>query len=448
MKQPRSQTASPAAKTVFSSVHGTVRVYTRRHINGCELADTNENRCSCPKWLYKNARGSKPLQEGARTPSFTEACEVAQKWLRGLDPEIRAARELLAPAPGITAEEALERYLGVLARRKLSRSYMAGTINLVFRRRHVTATYHGHRRLNLSLLDFLDEQSRALGHPVRLEEISGTMLDAWASGWGTNDLSSKQWRDVARGFFKWAAGRELMIRVPSFDEGESIKKGNRCGHFEDAQYASLIKTLPFIRFRSMPDSYAARMRAFLELGRWAGMAVVDIINFRPDRQLSPENVIRYQRQKTGEWGEVALYPEVADRLRHIPEEPGSLIDRPLSFAGRSEHAIGEIWRHRFRKLCAAAGIAEITTEHGARRKPHPHMLRDTCAIDAISQGVDIDNVARMLGHKNIQVTQRSYLCWIAKRSQHCIEDQRAALTRRRMLSAPGGDDALRSALVQ
>jgi hypothetical protein len=36
----------------------------------------------------------------------------------------------------------------------------------------------------------------------------------------------------------------------------------------------------------------------------------------------------------------------------------------------------------------------------------------------------------MLGHATTQMTQRSYLFWVQKRVDHCIEDQRAALARR------------------
>jgi integrase len=298
---------------------------------------------------------------------------------------------------------------------------------VVFRRR-TDRTHRSRRGLNLSLLDFLDRRAPG-ARPILLEEITGAVLDEWVAGWGTNDLTSRQWRCVASGFFSWAQGRELIPRVPSFDEGERIKKGNRCGHLEDAQYDTLIETLPFHRYWKMPETYVARMRAFLDLGRWAGMALTDIIHFTPSLHLSADNVVSYQRRKTDEWAEVLLDPTVAARLRSIPPEPGSLADQPMNFAGRKMFSIEELWRRRFRMLCFRAGIRQIVTEDRAIRKPHPHMLRDTCAIDAISRGVDLVNVARMLGHKNVSMTQRCYLFWIEKRSKHCIEDQRVALAR-------------------
>jgi hypothetical protein len=74
--------ASTLARTLFSTVHGTVSIYTRRHIHGCQLRSPDDNRCAC--------------QQAANTPSFTEACELALKILKGFDPEIQAAREIIA----------------------------------------------------------------------------------------------------------------------------------------------------------------------------------------------------------------------------------------------------------------------------------------------------------------------------------------------------------------
>jgi hypothetical protein len=88
--------ASTLARTLFSTVHGTVSIYTRRHIHGCQLRSPDDNRCACPKWIYAKARDGRASQQAANTPSFTEACELALKILKGFDPEIQAAREIIA----------------------------------------------------------------------------------------------------------------------------------------------------------------------------------------------------------------------------------------------------------------------------------------------------------------------------------------------------------------
>jgi hypothetical protein len=73
------------ASPVFRSPHGTVRVYTRRHVNGCGFTDRNQQGCYCPKWIYSNPRAGKPVQKTADTGSYAEACELAQKLLHSFD---------------------------------------------------------------------------------------------------------------------------------------------------------------------------------------------------------------------------------------------------------------------------------------------------------------------------------------------------------------------------
>jgi integrase len=141
-------------------------------------------------------------------------------------------------------------------------------------------------------------------------------------------------------------------------------------------------------------------------------------------------VLTYRRHKSSQIASVLLEPAVAARLRSIPPEVGSDSDRPFRFSGNHKEGNCQLWRGRFKNLCDFAGVTEIETEIGVRREPHPHALRDTFAIDAITHGTALENVARMLGHSNTQMVQRSYLFWVQKRIDHCIEDQRAALARR------------------
>jgi len=429
--------ASSPQRTVFSTQYGTVRVYTRRHIRGCPLAP-DEQHCSCPKWIYSYPRGGKPRQESAGTPSFTEACEKAQKMLKGFDPEIQAARAIVSPvSEAITIEAAFTRYQGVLRSRKLDDDYLGGVVLPVFARRaprplQPCGKPRGRRVLNLSLLDFIDLTNQTAVAPLtRLEQVSSDLLERWAEHWESNDMTSKQWRTTATAFFKWAINHGHLSRLPIFDRGEKIKRGNRCGYFSDEQQQRILAALPFYksRTRPLPANYHERLRRYIDLGRWAGLAGCDIVLFAPAKNLGA-NMITYQRRKTKEIaGPILIAADVARRLRSIPLEPGCSAEQPFRFRDVTEDRSRGIWRERFQKLCESAGIEEIETEIGTRRRPHPHMLRDTFAIDAISRGVSLDNVAKMLGHATVEMTQRAYLFWIKKRVDHSVEDQRAALAR-------------------
>lgn len=435
----RSHSKNPApSRFELTNQFGTVRVYTRRHINGCQLSTPDHNHCSCPKWIYSKARGGRAAQKTANTPSFAEACGQAQKILRGFDPEISEARAITSPAPGISLEDALTRYYSVLRGRKLDPDYLGGVIYPVFDRRKPRPNDRGRRAVNLPLLDYLDSINRGVAEPTtRVEQITGPLLDDWVAAWQTNDLSSKQWRTVATSFFRWAVNRGYCQKVPVFGEGMKIKAGNRCGYFTDAQFQRILAALPFYKPKRglFPANYPERLGAMIDLGRWAGMAGCDIVRFSPRENLGANNVLNYRRLKTQQMAVVLLDPFVAARLRSIPSEPGSLPDQPFRFADCKEGRSRGIWRDRFQKLCDFADVGEIETEIGTVRRAHPHMLRDTFAIDAITRGVSLENVAKMLGHATVEMTQRSYLFWIAKRLDYCIEDQRAALTRVQVAAA-------------
>ena len=426
MKRPRRP-----QKTVFTTIFGTTIVYTPRHINGCNLRDRNENHCSCPKWIYMKKRGGKAIQRAVRSPSFTEACAEAQRILRSFDPEIAKAREKNEPAPGISIEDALSLYEAALKRRSLSEKYASGCL-LPFLRRNPkeyrNRKEHGRAR-NLSFLDWLDRENLTAREPVtRMEQITSDHLDQWSAAWQTNDSSSHTWRGLVNAFLTWARKHDHIKHQPEFRERQRVKPGNRCGHFTDDQIARLYASVPFypMKGRAMPENFAPRLTAFIDLGRWAGMAIADIVNFQPRANLASNNVLTYRRVKSGGIASVLLTPEVAARLRRIPTEDGSDPDRPFRFNATDLETNRQTWRYRFQKLCEFVGITEVETETGVK-PPHPHQLRDTFAIDAITRGVSLENVARMLGHASVTMTQKSYLFWVKKRDDHSIEDQRKAL---------------------
>ncbi len=436
-------------KTVYSSRYGTVRVYTREHIRGCLLQSPDEQSCRCPKWIYENPRGGKPRRHSA-APTYTEACEEAQKILRSFDPEIQAARAITHPAPGITIEAAIGEFLSCLAGRKVEADYLR-IVGAYFLRRRPRRDGHKKEKavLNPSLLDFLDRENLTATVPItRMEQINSAVLKRWQRTWRANDLTCHTLRTKAKSFLTWALEEGYLSRMPVFDKGEALAVGNRCGYLTDEQMTRVYEALPFfpvphggrVRGGVRPPiaHYAARLRAFIDAGRWGGMAVRDIVLFAPARHLEG-TVLSYRRHKnrrkpTSPVAVVELYPEEAARLRAIPAEAGSHADHPFRFPDSTLGQNCELWRKRFQKLCEFAGITEIETEIGVLKKPHPHMLRDTFAIDAITQGVKLENVAKMLGHATTDMTQRSYLFWIQKRLDSCLDDQRASLARRTQIA--------------
>jgi integrase len=428
-------------RATFSSEYGFANVYTRRHIDGCSLVAPDQNHCACPKWIYAKPVGGKREQHAAGTPSFTEACELARKKLRSFDPEIRAARQANEKI-SIPIREALEQYFQAVDNRGVTPAFVEEIRRVFIPLERPRIQGRGRKRTSQSLFEYLEEINRTAREPiVRLDQITFSVFENWVGSWKLGDLTRAHRRQVAKGFFKWAQEMGLITRLPVGYTGrrKRVKRGNRCGHFTDEQYEKMLAVLPFYngattkatnrKYLQLPANYHARLRAFIELGRWGGMALADLVLFNPSVMLGKNNVLTYQRRKSEQIATVLLDPAVAARLRVIPAEEDSLSDQPFRLRSQTEIRTRHKWRERFQRLCAFAEIGAVETQVGSTKNPHPHMLRDTFAIDAITRGVALDNVAKMLGHASVEMTQKSYLFWIKKRIDHCIEDQRLALAR-------------------
>jgi integrase/recombinase XerD len=68
--------------------------------------------------------------------------------------------------------------------------------------------------------------------------------------------------------------------------------------------------------------------------------------------------------------------------------------------GKRKSAVADAQRS-FRKLFELAGV-----------KGHPHMFRDTFAVELLKRGVSLETVSMLLGHASIKVTEKHYKPWV------------------------------------
>ena len=99
---------------------------------------------------------------------------------------------------------------------------------------------------------------------------------------------------------------------------------------------------------------------------------------------------------------VPLPPYVATLLRNLHN------DNPKCFFwnGTSDYASPGIrWWVTLKAIFKAAGLPHA----------HPHMLRDTFAVEMLLAGVEIVEVATLLGHSSPTITEKHYLPWVKAR---------------------------------
>ena len=67
----------------------------------------------------------------------------------------------------------------------------------------------------------------------------------------------------------------------------------------------------------------------------------------------------------------------------------------------------------------------ITKSDGSAKRCHPHMFRDTFAVEMLLAGVPIDQVSILLGHTSVKITEKHYSPWVKARQlllQHSVSN--------------------------
>lgn len=129
-------------------------------------------------------------------------------------------------------------------------------------------------------------------------------------------------------------------------------------------------------------STAARAEAILSLTTDRVHFEENIIDFRDPTIMGkhkPRSVIKMPS---------SLRPHLEEASRN--SQSGYIVER-------NGKRVREIYSH-FKKVAVSAGLDDVT----------PHIMRHTCAVHMVKNGVPIYEVSRYLGHKTVAITQSNY----------------------------------------
>lgn len=387
--------------------------------------------CTCPKSLliYDGSGSGKNWRESAHTRSWTKAEELAQQKRDEFNPEKQELKKLREKKQQeqIPIVNAVALYIQDMVTRLGDNGTCAMARSLLG---NVDPQTHAILK-NGHLFDWLDRLSPS-ERPANIGDFSPALLTAWRATWdfGSDLTTANRWTMV-KGFFNFCDAQGWLEKNPCAKVKKvSVQKGNRTAIFTDEQYKSILAVIPDYDPENVPketrQSWQRRLRTFVELLRWSGMAIVDAVLFRPD-SISADGVLRYRRQKTDELAVVPLPNHLLKLLQDIPLEKDSIgTEQPFrtNVLLASDTAR---WSRRVGELFKLANITEVRTGIGTTRKPHVHMLRDSFAVSALRSGASLRTVSRMLGHSKTVTTERSYLPWAQELEAAHIEDARAAL---------------------
>ena len=255
---------------------------------------------------------------------------------------------------------------------------------------------------------------------MHLKDITARMLTEWRATWTFRKDSSGPavaW-SIVRTFCRWAHSIDL---VPS-------------------DVSSKLKSLPIVRKQVQPltrDEIAdllmatrqcgfsldieERVRVFILLQRWSGLACVDAATLRRDLLRHDDNLTQVHRTKTDAEVFIPLPPAVAKMLRaHANDHPDYFFWNPERMKRSSLICQFGDW---LRLVFDRAGV-----KHG-QQEMLSHRLRHSFAVELLLAGVPIEQVGKLLGHKTVRTTERYYSAWVKERQRKLEIEVKQAWTK-------------------
>jgi integrase/recombinase XerD len=288
-----------------------------------------------------------------------------------------------ASAKRLTLEEALDQFL---LRKGLGQRLQESTL-------------YKYRHLKSELLAFSKLQNL-----IFLEDLSLDLLDRFQARWDQADITCFKKLERLKAFCRFCVTRGWISNNPALGLLPPKVQPKQTQPFSREDMQEIIAATYRYRDKSkrLGQDNAQRLLAFILLLRYSGLRIGDAVSCRID-QLQGTKLYLYT-QKTGQPIYCPLPTEVVQRLRLLPR----LGEKHFFWTGCSKlHTAVGTWQRTLKRLFTMAGI-----DGG-----HAHRFRDTFAVETLLHGGSIEEVAVLLGHSNIKVTQKHYNPWIPARQR-------------------------------
>jgi site-specific recombinase XerD len=358
----------------------------RRHQKACPHRSRRERRCKCPVWVA-GSLGDIQVKQSLDTRSWDAAVGIVRDW------EVTGRIMTDEPEKQIELRAACQRFTADAEARGLARS-----------------TIKKYRVLFDQLQEFAKDKGLRFVHQLSLE-----CLRLFRESWRESNISALKKLERLRsacGFFVasgWIPENYAKaIRAPKCTEPPTMP-------FTQEQIADLLGAIPTM---SGEDLMRQRMHALILVLRYSGLRIGDAVRLHESRVIGRR--IRLHTAKTGTHIDVPVPQFLIDRLVDLPRTKGFYF---VTGEGSASTNAGN-FRRSFRKLSKLANVENA----------HPHRFRDTFAVSLLQEGVPIEDVSALLGHRDVRITQKHYAPWVKSRQDALERSVERALMRE---SEPG-----------
>jgi integrase len=348
-----------------------VTVYTRHSADCAKRNDSQWKRCKCPKWHYSLA-WPRP-QRSAKTRSWEEA-ELRARALEKGDriPELSVS----------STADAIKAYLADIESRNLSENYRA--------------------KLKRELND-LSEWAKKKPVPS-MKHWNLQLLEEFRGTWTAGAVTRRKRQERLRSFFLYCINHDWIQNSPAKRLSRIKVDTVPTDYFTREEFDKIMKTVDEYAFPVDTEKKRAQLRGLVLLMRWSGLRLGDAV--RLERARVVDGKLMLYTQKTGTPVYVPLPKHVISVLEAVPA-PNPRYFFWSADSATKDNAGDPFWRW-LEKIFKAAKIG---------KPAHPHMLRDTVAVELLLAGVPLDQVSILLGHSSVKITEKHYSPWVKARQE-------------------------------
>jgi integrase/recombinase XerD len=345
---------------------------------GCpKQADRYWKRCNCPMWVEGTTNKGNYIRQSLKTRSWEEAQKKIKKLEEDGEPLSGAGRKEIA--------EAVREFLADMRARGLS----------------FHTIYQAESMFERQLLGWCERESYKYLNELDIAALRG-LRETWKHN---KPASRKEKQTKLRQFFNFCKMSGWLKENSAHSLSRIRVTQKPTDYFTRDEMERLLSA-------ALIESHS--LYALILLMRWSGLRVTDAVTLERRRVMNGELML-YQA-KTGIPVRTLLPDKVLDALE--VETTGKENSKYFFWSGTSRREFSASgMQQAFRKLVKDA-IPE--------KRCHPHMLRDTFAIEMLLAGVPLEQVSILLGHKNVAMTARHYMPFVKARQDQLTASVRMA----------------------
>jgi integrase/recombinase XerD len=256
-------------------------------------------------------------------------------------------------------------------------------------------------------------------------------LREFRASWNNGALTTQRKHHCINGFFDFCIENDWLLRNPAKKMKSVQVSQEPTDYFTPAEFARIVDaTYAYGEWKGGRDfeHRSLRLRALILLMRWSGLSILDAVTLER-RRLDGDRLLLY-RHKTKVPVYVPLPPVVTTLLDSLPNSN----PRYFFWSGNGDpHTAKKGWQRSLRLLFRDLNL---TSADGLSKRCHPHMFRDTFAVELLLAGVPLDQVSLLLGHNSIKVTEKHYAPFVKARQVQLEHSARMAWKSSDRLEAP------------